>query len=1387
MAHKRDNPDQYTSNDGNSSAQGASSPRFRLGERASSIDFDLRKTQKTDSLAMMPPFLTGKEALPVGTAAQLVEDSEQSLRETTENDPVPGEGIGNEDSLAARDDLIEAAVQDLVGDIAEDLSNGPRPISGLSLSAGHSEAMLDLSSVSIGVHAFRTEKGPTERSMISRINDLDPGFGQEPTQGNVRPGSGFLRLPEADIIEAIQQGGPGPFRIRVDGLEYGPTDFPIILALVEKGIVSAADEIARIYSGTWQRLEEHPLFISYLQAPIDPLLHQESDSIETSEASFSPEAFNEPTRSVFYYGVPDQTKPGKRRFDSLEESSLGSNDPSYDSHNPEVKPVAFLGGDDSIRQAVDSAVDSMEKIFGEDSFLNEPENPIDTERTRVGIYPKVHSLAPKLARIPPKKKGTPAKEAKETKVVEEPAPPVQKPTPEPVAEPAPSPKPAAAVKSVSAEPASVEPVEAKSVAAKAVAVKTAEAKPAAREPIVISPSSPPEVHAPPIQTRTTVDHVPNPRVIPTKSPVTNLSGPPSSPEKPKGKKKASLVEDMTHKSNIKRTTLTEAQKDKIKNENSFTELSVSDIALHFMSEPPEDRKKAEAKPEISAPKSSGKSGKKVAKSKAAPKRKTYPSLPGTETKEGSDPSGLRATRKAKPPEVAPAIAPPHTPPKPHTSGPPIAPPPGHTHAAEDHGSQDPLQAFENEASRRGKTVMGMPSVDRIPPTTGTELPPATPYKPIGAILFGDSIADSNKPTTPPAPPALSASPFGANFFDGAFPEPSYEPYAPEESVEGAPEGSDDLGAEATLPEADGTSQPLDEGDSSEPDVDLYNSVTEPIAIAHRPPQKRRSAPVPEAHDPDEEDEQDAVPAAKAKAPEPAPAPKPESRRPRATAYPVAAQPVVPMRPVDDSPQRVLEDLTAVASEKSSFSGFVYVLVAIFALTIVAGAAWLYINRPTDSPLLSRNDQPGGVAKPEAKTSGKSKTSADTPPKPGDTGKLAEPGAVEKTKEAGSEESEGNGVNRGSEGNETGEKVVAAADGATPEAAPGEDPKGGDDEARPSQLPTTAVDPNEETERSRRVALLERIRQNPDDASLFVALAESIKRQASQPPDEIEIASSWAAFERVGTRPTVYRTKSPDGTAWDYIPEHTQGPTWRADYAFYQLCSIIDCGFEVPKVVFARISEDTARTIGGAAPKLPFKKGIVNGLLRQVPADTLPFPIEYTKIWRNWLSHRTKPEERKQAVTAKDLRSADPQTISYLTDNSITVNAISVVLANMLSADYLVNNFGRFARHKSEYGAHVRIVAKSPVYRVISTANNDAFQARESSRVRGRFRWTDVFGRAFVHSIRKLEPSHVGELLFPNSTRAEKVVLGLFWEQRTEFLSRVDGLVKRYGEEEVLLP
>ena len=79
---------------------------------------------------------------------------------------------------------------------------------------------------------------------------------EQPGAASERRGSGYIRLPTAEIQDVL---GQGTYRLRVENIVYEPVDKQGLTTLIKRGVLLGAEQIAEA-DGDWMPIADHPVF-----------------------------------------------------------------------------------------------------------------------------------------------------------------------------------------------------------------------------------------------------------------------------------------------------------------------------------------------------------------------------------------------------------------------------------------------------------------------------------------------------------------------------------------------------------------------------------------------------------------------------------------------------------------------------------------------------------------------------------------------------------------------------------------------------------------------------------------------------------------------------------------------------------------------------------------------------------------------------------------------------------------------------------------------------------------------------------------------------------------------------------------------------------------------
>ncbi len=265
--------------------------------------------------------------------------------------------------------------------------------------------------------------------------------------------------------------------------------------------------------------------------------------------------------------------------------------------------------------------------------------------------------------------------------------------------------------------------------------------------------------------------------------------------------------------------------------------------------------------------------------------------------------------------------------------------------------------------------------------------------------------------------------------------------------------------------------------------------------------------------------------------------------------------------------------------------------------------------------------------------------------------------------------------------------------------------------------------------------------------------------------------------------------------------------WRTEVAAYNLCFIMVCHFNVPENRAARISRNDFETMYGQINTEKQRKyaarfdeliweseanadGSVTEYLYGTLKEWIPqfalWPIEYDDIWQSWVDHAADPAlldvPLSDAIAALKSRPNSSFYTGILREQSgATTRSLAQQVSTLLVFDYLTNNHDRFSLIEDYYGVNNHFADGN----FVSIDNGAAFQFQAMQKIQTRFEQVTRFSRSTIYSLRLMRPEAVSEMLFPDAISAENLRLEVFWQQRKRLLERVDALIKKHGEAEIL--
>ena len=260
--------------------------------------------------------------------------------------------------------------------------------------------------------------------------------------------------------------------------------------------------------------------------------------------------------------------------------------------------------------------------------------------------------------------------------------------------------------------------------------------------------------------------------------------------------------------------------------------------------------------------------------------------------------------------------------------------------------------------------------------------------------------------------------------------------------------------------------------------------------------------------------------------------------------------------------------------------------------------------------------------------------------------------------------------------------------------------------------------------------------------------------------------------------------------------------YRSDIAFFRMCEILGCSFDVPQNVAVRFKQSDFNALYAASKSLKnagYKSKFVHliwknengskylyGTYKAWVNPFTGFPIENTGTWRtivepDGIGRLELPELIKRVLAqGRPSDMANYTKISGWT-RSLSTKDFARQISDLLLMDFLTNNWDRFSGDANNYGANCHIHPGG----LIAIDNGAAFPAWHAPRVVRRLELVKVFHRELVNRLRAITPEMINDRLFPDATKEEKKSLQRFWERRDQALRHIDAQIAKYGEDAVL--
>jgi len=332
---------------------------------------------------------------------------------------------------------------------------------------------------------------------------------------------------------------------------------------------------------------------------------------------------------------------------------------------------------------------------------------------------------------------------------------------------------------------------------------------------------------------------------------------------------------------------------------------------------------------------------------------------------------------------------------------------------------------------------------------------------------------------------------------------------------------------------------------------------------------------------------------------------------------------------------------------------------------------------------------------------------------------------------------------------------------------------------------------------------------PEDEALRVASDRAIDEDpVLLPPTPLLLTPSQAdSIKALGGGSTVtFKLVVAGQNVAALKPDQDLGQSmYRSEIAFYRLCVLLRCSFRVPynapleiekgdfETLYSRVDSDKQSGYRSKFIHIKWHTGedgatyLLATWKEWVPEFT-GFPIEATSTWTSWVTagSHSDLEEKVADWLPKLAEAAGPRgwtnnkaRVGYA--GEMTVRTLAQQISDVLSMDYLSNNWDRFSGDPELYGANCHMEPGG----LVAIDNGAAFPPWDTSRVERRFKLTQRFSRRFVLALRRLDHDKTQERLFPGANTDELKRFEIFWGRRQSLLDRVDALIKEHGEDEIL--
>ena len=262
--------------------------------------------------------------------------------------------------------------------------------------------------------------------------------------------------------------------------------------------------------------------------------------------------------------------------------------------------------------------------------------------------------------------------------------------------------------------------------------------------------------------------------------------------------------------------------------------------------------------------------------------------------------------------------------------------------------------------------------------------------------------------------------------------------------------------------------------------------------------------------------------------------------------------------------------------------------------------------------------------------------------------------------------------------------------------------------------------------------------------------------------------------------------------------------YRSEIAYFRLCQVLGCSFDTPVTQPVRWSKSDFNTLYNTSDSKKNRgylstraehliwanenntKYLYAAYKEWIP-EFEPFPIEVSSAWAIYLRPGTTNYPDLKTLFRNMLNGARPDSIRHLSKlleyaGDLTTRDVLRQLSDITVIDFLTNNWDRYSGAQDNYGANCHFQPGG----IIAIDNGAAFPAWHAPRVVKRLHGIQQYSRQLIENLRILDPDTLFNQLFTNPTKEETRSRDRFKERRSEALKYIDGLIQKYGEDQVLI-